>query len=384
MKHLLTGLLVPLMFATGTAQAQSYPGDLEVFRPDGMKIKLLSRVDGPNRENYYLYGEPDHTRGCTGHISDSEMHVGKPQSMWQLGTVLGKEHSAKNINEYRRSSIMWDGDGIPYRVQLPTIQEMQGLRGWHGGIPGSWTRQCGYGNVTVLQNGSEFWTATWYWNDHRTYSLDSGQHRGRWDTDSWAVALKVLKVDASQVCVFEDHEYDGQHKCYGTGDYHWLDHLNDKMSSIIVGKNCSARVYVDGDFSGRSFIYNERRKSAEPWFAVGSMNDKASSLKVRCGEESTVGDSEVCLFDHADQQGNVMCLGTGLRTNVSYYPDGASAQEAISSLVVGKNCSVTLYEHNDYRGAKVTHSAKSLGKALKVNSLGDFNDKTSSIQVECS
>lgn len=55
-----------------------------------------------------------------------------------------------------------------------------------------------------------------------------------------------------------------------------------------------------------------------------------------------------------------------------------------SSMVVGKKCSVTLYEQANDGGRSVTYSAKFTGKNLKVNWLGDFNDMTSSLKVDCS
>jgi len=159
--------------------------------------------------------------------------------------------------------------------------------------------------------------------------------------------------------------------------------MNDKASSIILGKNCSARLYEHGDFGGRSLIYNERRKASEAWGWLNSLNDQVSSMKVRCGEQSVVGDSEVCLFEHGDMRGNVACYGKGDVRFVDKYPDGAAANDTFSSLVVGKNCSVTLFEHGDYFGMAVNYSAISAGKNVKVNWFQELNDQTSSLQVRC-
>jgi hypothetical protein len=379
------GSLLMLSLAS-VAQAQYYPDVAYVTRPDGMQIILLRKVDGPDNYKYYLYSEP----GIKGPGTCDRGLWNKTQSMWDMGIVLGKG-SAKNIDSSNRAAVMWETDGSAWVVQLPTRDELDRLSAANqqpgaNGIPPNWSVGCYNGGrkISLVEQGMEFWTSTWYWNDHYTYSLWGNITQGRWDTDQRAIALRTMKVDHDQVCLFEHGNYSGQYRCYGAGDYRWLEDMNDKVTGIISGKNCSARLYEHGDFGGFQRIYNERRKNAEPWYWLNGINDLASSMKVRCGDNSTVADSEVCLFEHGNMSGNVMCFGQGDFNHVAKFPDGNGAEDTFSSMVVGKNCSVTLYEHASYAGANASYSAKSTGKNLKVEWLDAMNDKTSSVKVSCS
>jgi hypothetical protein len=279
-------------------------------------------------------------------------------------------------------------------VQLPNTDDLAWLSEVNqqpgaNGIPWNWRVGCYSGgrHISMVDQGTEFWTSTAQWNDHVTYNLGDHMVRGRWDTDQRIVALRTMKVDHNQVCLFEHGLYDGQYRCFSAGDYDDLGKLDKKFSSIVAGKNCSARLYENNNYTGRTAIYNERRKGAEPWYWLNGMNDRTSSLKVRCGDASTVGDSEVCLFEHGDESGNVACYGTGDVRHIEKYADGQNAEDTFSSMVVGKNCTIRIYEHADFRGSGMVFSGKDIGKRKRVDWLDDgafrMNDKTSSISVTC-
>jgi hypothetical protein len=382
MKRLFTSCLMLLSLGSCPAQAQSYPETLEVVRADGMKIQLLRKVDGGTGEAYYLYGEPGYNVRCSGTTPSGDVPATKPQNMWNLSVILGLQ-DAKKINDLNRSSDMRDAAGNIYRVQLPSVDDLSALRQKQGGLPAAWKTICAANAAAFVPGGAEIWTASVSWSDHASLNLASGKTSTRADGEFWPVALKVLKVDSSQACLFEHGHYHGATRCFGAGEYRKLDDMDRKFSSLIVGQNCSVRLFADYDFRSRYWIYNAARKSAESWVWLDDMNDTARSMTVQCGGDSVVEDTEVCLFQHGDFTGNAACYPEGDVWFTEKYPDSTWANRSFSSMEVGKYCSVTLYEQFNYVGASVNYSARNSGKNLKVGWLGDFNDRTASLKVRC-
>jgi hypothetical protein len=59
-------------------------------------------------------------------------------------------------------------------------------------------------------------------------------------------------------------------------------------------------------------------------------------------------------------------------------PYGTSANDVFSSMLVGKNCSVSLYEHGDFGGASTAFSSN-----RAINWLGEMNDRVSPLRISC-
>jgi hypothetical protein len=89
------------------------------------------------------------------------------------------------------------------------------------------------------------------------------------------------------------------------------------------------------------------------------------------GIVAEVDDSSAILFQHGDFQGRAQLLGPG-RYNLADL--GAVGNDAVSSLKVASGSAVVLYEHDNLTGGSRLYTASS-------GSVGDFNDRTSSVHV---
>ncbi len=100
-----------------------------------------------------------------------------------------------------------------------------------------------------------------------------------------------------------------------------------------------------------------------------------------------ISDFQVCFFEHESFSGRHKCLDAGDVRWVGDFPDGSSANDTFSSVVVGKYCSVTLFEHGDFGGAQTTINASksSTLPVFKLNGASgwSWNDTISSVKVNC-
>lgn len=313
----------------------------------------------------------------------------KPQNMKDMSVVLNKI-SSRSITETNRSAIMWGTDGAPWVTQLPTRDELLKFRAHVGNSwPGYWSFYCidqGQ-SVPVLRGGEEVWSSTPGWIDHVTVEVGrSGSTQVRRDSDSRIVVLRTKRVDSDEVCLFEHGMYDGQYRCFGAGDHRLPGDFLGKASSIVAGKNCSARVYEKDNFTGANALFNEDRKNAVPQYWLGSLNDKVSSIKVRCDGSSLVGDSEACFFEYGDYSGKSICYGNGSGWPLGTYVDGSSAEATFSSMMLGKNCDADLIAfHMPSWTPVVSKTYKNAGASstMKVRWLDDWNDRTTSLRIAC-
>jgi hypothetical protein len=83
-----------------------------------------------------------------------------------------------------------------------------------------------------------------------------------------------------------------------------------------------------------------------------------------------VDDSTAILFQHGDFSGRAQLLTPGLHWLV----DLTVGNDAVSSLKVLRSAIVTLYDHEGFQGASRSFTAS-------APSVGDFNDRTSSVSV---
>ena len=174
----------------------------------------------------------------------------------------------------------------------------------------------------------------------------------------------VVESDPSpKVIVYADADYQGWSQELAVGNYDSLKIGNDALSSLIVPTGYRVTLYQNSGFNGSSMILTSSAN-----YVGDSANDSVSSVVVGLASSTSTG-----VFIHADEdyEGWNQELGVG-KFDVS---DLAIGNDAISSVTVPDGYKVTLYQDSGFSGNYVVLIADTA-------SLGDFNDRTSSIVVE--
>ena len=144
---------------------------------------------------------------------------------------------------------------------------------------------------------------------------------------------------------------------------------DDRVSSVRVAPGCTVTLYEHPDFRGaRTILRGDAGRLAGT--EVG--DDRASSIRVLCASSGPHG---VALFVDTEYEGREAVFYedvADLRPDV--FPDNAA-----SSVRVPDGCSVTLYEHPDYRGRSETLYESD--PVLANNRIG--NDVVSSLRLRC-
>jgi hypothetical protein len=148
---------------------------------------------------------------------------------------------------------------------------------------------------------------------------------------------------------------------------------NDSVSSIKVGSNVVLRLYEHDNYAGRSssFSNNDSNLSND---TIG--DNSVSSMKVeRRTASCNPSADQVALYVDTDYRGQCVVKNLG-----SYVSPGAIGlpNDSISSVKVGSNVMLRLYEHDNYAGraSLFTGNDSNLGD----NTIG--NDSVSSMKVE--
>ena len=222
---------------------------------------------------------------------------------------------------------------------------------------------------------------------------------GRYDMKSLKVgndSISSVRVAPGYRVTLFEHEFDGSTKVV-TSDTRFLEDFNDLTSSVVV--EADVTLFEAADFQGRSQTLKVGRY---PLSRLTIGNDVVSSVRVPPGyrltlfeheftgnqrivtsdvaflrdfndvASSAVVEAAVTIFEANNFSGRQQRLAAPGRYNMAQL---GINNDTLSSLRVPPGIRVTLYEAADFEGKArtVTHDQ---------SSLGDFNDLTSSLEIE--
>lgn len=162
-----------------------------------------------------------------------------------------------------------------------------------------------------------------------------------------------------QVTVYSDSDYRGTSNTLGVGTYATGFGLkNDSLSSLKIPSGLKVTLCEHHDFGGRRCILVRDTPS------LGAANDEATSMIIE-----RVTSPSVIVYNDSDFRGWGAEVPVGRQAAIGIGNDRAS------SVIVPQGYRVTLYEHGSFKGRTRELTADAA-------SLGDFNDRTSSIVVD--
>lgn len=190
-----------------------------------------------------------------------------------------------------------------------------------------------------------------------------------------ASSLQLQVGDGSlrqgQVALYQDLNFQGQRWVLSAAqaDFRSVPGLNDQASSIRVGPNTAATLFADVGFQGASQEFT----SDVAWLGDTAVrNDAASSLQLRVGTFAP-RQGEVALYQDMNYQGRCWLFSA----DVSDFRAFEGLNDQVSSVRIGPNTAVTLFEHVDFRGRSQTFQGDF--PWLADTSLG--NDVASSLRL---
>ena len=187
------------------------PGNLDLFREDKTPVNLTRLVQF-NGGSYYFYSEPGYG------LNKSQTYAAiaywlSGSTQEEVTTYQNRRSAFNNHNawssrmppyNYATGYLESRNDCQTYQVELPSAWELHQITRAFNGRPRPWNFN--------FQDGAEVWTATrrdecsnwgcdepWSggggsWSDHVTVDLWNMHIFHRWNTDQWAVVLKVKKL----------------------------------------------------------------------------------------------------------------------------------------------------------------------------------------------
>lgn len=158
---------------------------------------------------------------------------------------------------------------------------------------------------------------------------------------------------------------------------------NDRISSLELVDNVYIKIYEHANYQGASVtVRRDIIDLAEFGKGIGgSWNDKISSIKIYYGsgyhDDSGYGSSACLFYKHSGRRGSSYEGRIGRHRKVS-----SSWNDEISSVWIRSGYKLTLYEHKNFGGRRVTLYGK--GRRGSFYNLKDhrFNDKMSSYKLE--
>ncbi len=237
--------------------------------------------------------------------------------------------------------------------------------------------------LSSIKIGSDIRVVLYEHNDYKGKSQDftgniphlGETHIGNDTVSSIRVFLKsTYNPGPKQVILFEHENYQGLFKILEVGDYNCpssMNFPNDKLSSIKVGADVRVALYEHNDYKGKSQDFIGNNPNLGGTF-VG--NDAVSSVRIFLKSTYIPGPKQVILFEHDNYQGVFRTLEIG---DYNCPSSMGFPNDKLSSIKIGSDLRVTLYEHNDYKGKSqiFTENTPHLG--------GTFigNDSVSSIKI---
>jgi hypothetical protein len=188
-----------------------------------------------------------------------------------------------------------------------------------------------------------------------------------------------------EVCVYEHAGYGGWEQCFGVGDsIDDLGNRRDQISSVRVRGRAEILFYEHPRFTGRVTEVSSNIPDISRWSR--SWNDEVDSLRVgrasfrdRGEQYGQRGQDRVCVYQHADFQGNSQCWDAGDR--VRDLKD-LGWNDSISSIRTFGRTRVAFYEHNALQGERllVEGDLEDLSR-LRTRDGGSWNDRISSLRI---
>lgn len=158
---------------------------------------------------------------------------------------------------------------------------------------------------------------------------------------------------------------------------------NDKISSIELVDDVYIRIFEHANYQGASVtIRRDIIDLAEFGKGIGgSWNDKISSIKVYYGsgyDDDGYGRRACVFFKHSNRRGSSYDGHMGRHRKISSHWN-----DEISSVWIRSGYKLTIYEHKNFNGKRLTLYGKGRRGGSLYN-LGDyrFNDKMSSYKLE--
>ena len=209
----------------------------------------------------------------------------------------------------------------------------------------------------------------------QSFSSDTPVLQGSVIGNDVASSLRIQVGDGSlrpgEVALFSDANFSGQRWVFSAAqsDFRSVPALNDTVSSLRLGPNTAVTLFADVNFQGASQEFT-RDVAWLGGTAVG--NDTASSLRTRVGTLLPRA-GEVVLYEHMDFQGRCWIFNA----EVSDLRNFEGLNDQVSSLRVGPNTAVTLYEDVAFQGWSQTFQQDT--RWLADTTLG--NDVASSFRL---
>lgn len=171
--------------------------------------------------------------------------------------------------------------------------------------------------------------------------------------------------------------------------------INDRVSSIYVGRGAAIKFYVDPEFRGEFLelgrsvenLTDLRRAGGTTW------NDAISSVRVSEGRRGGGRDRDpgkeprVILFRHTNYGGEAVEVFPGDKlTNLGHetFEGGGGLNDEISSVRVVGPVRLRLYPDAKFRGVSIdiTEDTADLSRRPRAEERGNWNDRASSLEVE--
>jgi hypothetical protein len=195
------------------------------------------------------------------------------------------------------------------------------------------------------------------------------------------------------VCFYTDENFGGDRYCAEAGESrrNVEERFNDRFSSLRVFGRARVVVYEDENFGGARTTFTSDIRNLRNW------NDRITSFEVTGGGGFFGGGSSdrgnggwggpfdrgngpsnrsneprngACFYMDEDYRGDSFCVNSGEQLrNV-----GDRFNDRISSIRVFGRARVTVYENENFSGASRSYNHD-------IPNLGNFNDKTTSLEI---
>jgi hypothetical protein len=188
-----------------------------------------------------------------------------------------------------------------------------------------------------------------------------------------------------EVCVYEHANYRGWEQCYRVGEA--IPDLGDRrnqISSIRSRGGAQVELYEHPNFGGRDEVFSDDVPDLSR--ERGSWNDQVDSLRVsssrsggRPHDSRPQRDDRVCVYEHVDYQGSSRCWEPGEEVRDL---KGSGWNDGISSIRSFGRVRATFYEHNDFRGQRLTVD-RDIADLTRTGGRdrSHWNDRISSLRV---
>jgi hypothetical protein len=127
-------------------------------------------------------------------------------------------------------------------------------------------------------------------------------------------------------------------------------------------------LYEHNDYKGESVCYSSYYSNSPNISSLGNFNDRASSILLG-------SNSSVQIFQHNSFGGDIRTFSTN-QPSLGNFNDHTSSFKIIPKSSIGQVC---IYENANYQGVKECWSYN--GTDISIPWLGNFNDKASSVTM---